>query len=84
MADRMSAISRHLRNFARRPQEKLGPVPLLSVIDDATALMSTRLNGDGARIRFDRPEAALKALQGAGINVLASSEILALLGEAAR
>ncbi|MDU8942239.1 sensor histidine kinase [Ovoidimarina sediminis] len=59
MADRMSAISRHLRNFARRPQERLGPVPLLSVVDDAVALMSGRIRNAGAELRFDRPEAEI-------------------------
>ena len=56
MADRMTTISRHLRNFARRPQEKLGPTPLLSVIDDAIALMSTRLRSSNADLIFARPE----------------------------
>ncbi len=59
MADRMASISRYLRNFARRPQEKLGPTPVLSVIDDAVALMSTRLRAERARIDFDRPATEL-------------------------
>ena len=57
MADRMSTISRHLRNFARRPQDQLNPTPVLSVLDDAIALMSSRLTDSGARIAFDRPRA---------------------------
>jgi two-component system C4-dicarboxylate transport sensor histidine kinase DctB len=32
MADRMASISKHLRIFARRPQEKIGPIPLFPVI----------------------------------------------------
>jgi len=55
MADRMAAISKHLRNFARRPQDKTGPVPLVSVIDDALDLMRARLEQAGAEMRFDRP-----------------------------
>lgn len=45
LADRMAAISKHLRNFARRPGDKTGPVPLRPVIDDALELMATRLRG---------------------------------------
>jgi two-component system C4-dicarboxylate transport sensor histidine kinase DctB len=45
LADRMAAISRHLRNFARRPGDKTGPVPLGPVIADALELMAPRLRG---------------------------------------
>ena len=65
MADRMSAISRHLRNFARRPQERLGPVPLLAVIDDAIALMSSRASNQNAMLNFERPGAELFVTGGA-------------------
>jgi two-component system C4-dicarboxylate transport sensor histidine kinase DctB len=65
MADRMSAISKHLRNFARRPQEKLGPVPVLAVIDDAVALMSSRLKAEGAALDFDRPNTEIWITGGA-------------------
>ncbi|MEP4803708.1 MAG: histidine kinase dimerization/phospho-acceptor domain-containing protein, partial [Hyphomicrobiales bacterium] len=50
MADRMAAISRHLRNFARRPQEKLGPVPVWAVIDDALEILSGKLRSTDAKI----------------------------------
>lgn len=43
LADRMAAISKHLRNFARRPGDKTGPVPLKPVIEDALELMAARL-----------------------------------------
>ncbi len=55
MADRMAAISKHLRNFARRPQEAIRAVPLVPVIEDAIALVSPRLTVSKARIVFDRP-----------------------------
>ncbi|MGR3639783.1 sensor histidine kinase [Alterinioella nitratireducens] len=64
MADRMAAISKHLRNFARRPQEKIGPVPLLPVLDDALALMRARLAEVGAEIRYDRPEEEITVMGG--------------------
>ena len=56
LADRMSSIAKHLRNFARRPEEKSKPVSLLAVIDDAIALMQPRMSETGAIIEFDRPE----------------------------
>jgi len=55
MADRMAAISKHLRNFARRPQDKTGPIPLVATIDEAIALMGPRLEADGAEVLFERP-----------------------------
>lgn len=55
MADRMAAISRHLRNFARRPQDKTGPVPLRAVIADAMELMRPRVDGASARLSYDPP-----------------------------
>ena len=50
MADRMAAISGHLRNFARRPQDTVGPVDLCLVLDDALDLMAPRLAKASARI----------------------------------
>jgi two-component system C4-dicarboxylate transport sensor histidine kinase DctB len=53
MADRMAAICGHLRNFARRPQEDIGPVEVVHAIDDALALMEARFNKAGARITYE-------------------------------
>ncbi|MFX7329468.1 sensor histidine kinase, partial [Acinetobacter baumannii] len=43
LIDRMASISRHLRNFARKPNEKLGPVPLPEVIADTLEIIAPRL-----------------------------------------
>ena len=64
MADRMAAISKHLRNFARRPQEKIGPVGLVSVLDDALALMAGRVSAARAEIVFARPKAEIMVMGG--------------------
>lgn len=64
MTDRMAAISRHLRNFARRPRQKIGPIPLLAVIDDALDLMAAPLKGAGAHVAFDRPASEVWVLGG--------------------
>ena len=52
MADRMAAISRHLRNFARRPGEAVGPVPLNLVIDDALAVSAPRLKASDVALDY--------------------------------
>ena len=56
LADRMSSIAKHLRNFARRPQEEAKPVSLLTIVDDALALMQPRISETNAVIEFDRPQ----------------------------
>ncbi len=55
MADRMASISKHLRNFARRPQEKISAVSLLEVLDAAIELMGPKLNAAKAELRYNRP-----------------------------
>ena len=79
MADRMAAISRHLRNFARRPQDKTGPVPLRAVISDALDLMRPRLDSAGARIAYDPPMAEVWATGG---RVRLQQVIVNLIGNA--
>ena len=48
LIDRMASISRHLRNFARKPNEKLGPVPLPDVIADTLEIIAPRLKAADA------------------------------------
>ena len=52
MADRMAALSARLRNFARRPQESVGPVDAVLVIQDAIELMGSRIRSSGATVEF--------------------------------
>ncbi len=39
LADRMSSISRHLRNFAREPNQTLGPVLLADAVKDTLEIV---------------------------------------------
>lgn len=64
MADRVAAISGHLRNFARRPQEGVGPVEIASVIEDALGLMEVRLKASGAALRYEPSREPLWVLGG--------------------
>nr|WP_307233445.1 sensor histidine kinase [Pararhizobium capsulatum] len=50
LIDRMASISKHLRNFARKPNEKLGPVALDAVIEDTLEIVSARLKLAGATV----------------------------------
>jgi len=53
LVDRMAAISRHLRNFARKPNEKLGPVPIETVVGDTLEIVAARLKSADARLDID-------------------------------
>lgn len=55
LADRMATISKHLRNFARRPQEAVGAVPLMRVVDDAIAVTEPRLRAENIALEVQRP-----------------------------
>ncbi len=50
MADRMAALSGHLRNFARRPQDTVGSVDLTAIVADALDLMEVRINASQATV----------------------------------
>ncbi|WLR94862.1 sensor histidine kinase [Shinella zoogloeoides] len=63
LIDRMASISRHLRNFARKPNEKLGPVPLPEVIADTLEIIAPRLKAADAKLTV--------ALEGDGLLVKA-------------
>ncbi|MEO0918856.1 MAG: ATP-binding protein, partial [Pseudomonadota bacterium] len=64
MTDRVAAISKHLRNFARQPGETLSAVPIADVIDDAIAVIEPRARQAGATIRFEPPERSLAVMAG--------------------
>jgi two-component system C4-dicarboxylate transport sensor histidine kinase DctB len=49
----MASISRHLRNFARKPNERLGPVELDEVVRDTLEIVAWRLKAADADVRID-------------------------------
>lgn len=53
LTDRMASISRHLRNFARKPNEKLGPVDLAEVVSDTAEIVAWRLKAADAALSVD-------------------------------
>jgi two-component system, NtrC family, C4-dicarboxylate transport sensor histidine kinase DctB len=52
LIDRMAAISKHLRNFARKPNEKLGAVSVEDVIRDTVDIVSARLKAADAALEI--------------------------------
>ncbi|MFZ5671646.1 MAG: sensor histidine kinase [Pseudomonadota bacterium] len=53
LADRMASISRHLRNFARKPNEQLGPVALAEVVKDTLEIVAWRLKAARTEVAVD-------------------------------
>lgn len=64
MADRMATISDHLRNFARRPKQAIGPLSLEAIIKDALAVVDVRLDAEGGRIEYTPPDAEVWVIGG--------------------
>ncbi len=65
LTDRMASISRHLRNFARKPNEKLGPVNLGEVVADTAEIVAWRLKAADATLTVDLGPSPLTVRGGA-------------------
>lgn len=61
---RMTAISKHLRNFARKPEEQFGAVPLAAVLNDAIVIMSGKIKNNSAQIDLKLPKEPVFILGG--------------------
>lgn len=64
LTDRMASISRHLRNFARKPNQKLQPVSLPDIVKDALEIVSWRLKAADAQLDVSLSEPDLAARAG--------------------
>ncbi|TDK39816.1 sensor histidine kinase [Rhizobium deserti] len=53
LIDRMASIGKHLRNFARKPNEKLGAVSLEDVMHDTLEIVAARLKAADAVLEVD-------------------------------
>lgn len=78
LTDRMSSISRHLRNFAREPNQALGPIVLADVVRDALEIATPRLKSAHATVELDvAPEIIVTAgavrLQQVLVNLLSNA-----------
>ncbi|MDB5554045.1 MAG: his Kinase domain protein [Rhizobium sp.] len=78
LIDRMASISRHLRNFARKPNEKLGAVAVQDVLHDTLEIVSTRLaSADATLVSELGPSLTVKAgsvrLQQVLVNIISNA-----------
>lgn len=64
LIDRMSSISRHLRNFARKPNQKLAIVALDQVVTDTIELITWRLQSSKVDLSVDLGAAPLLVVAG--------------------
>lgn len=53
LTERMASISRHLRNFARKPKQRLEPVLLADAIRDSTEIIAWRLKAADAELKIN-------------------------------
>ena len=56
LLDRISAIGKHLRNAARKPGDRLGPVLLAPLLVETQMIMGVRLAAVGAQLDLDVPD----------------------------
>ncbi len=79
LIDRMASISRHLRNFARKPNEKLGAVSLDEAIRDTLEIVAVRLSTANARLEVElepglpRVKAGTIRLQQVLVNIITNA-----------
>jgi two-component system C4-dicarboxylate transport sensor histidine kinase DctB len=65
LTERMASIARHLRNFARKPNERLGPVPVAEAVRDTLEIVGWRLKAADAALHVDLGEPAPVVMAGA-------------------
>lgn len=80
LLDRLSTISRTLRNFARRPDDELGPVDIRGTVDQAMEIVGHRLAAVGARVEIDE---ALSGLEVQAVAIRLQQVLVNLLSNAA-
>ena len=74
---RMGDLSRHLRNFARKPNAQLSDVPLSEPVAAARELLGWRLRAQSVTLRVDLPPLTVRAgpvrLQQVLVNILSNA-----------
>ena len=77
LAERMTAISRNLSNFARKPGGHLTSVPVDQVVADALEILDWRIRADRVRVELQIPPLRVRAgrvrLQQVLVNILANA-----------
>ncbi len=65
LVDRIAAIGRHLRNAARKPNQRLEPVPLPALLEETQVIVAGRLAATGAALVLDLPPGLPPVMAGA-------------------
>lgn len=68
LIDRMASISRHLRNFARKPNEKLGAISIEDVVEETLEIVSARVGTADATLSLQF-EPGLPPVQGGSVRL---------------
>jgi two-component system C4-dicarboxylate transport sensor histidine kinase DctB len=68
LIDRMASISRHLRNFARKPNEKLSAISIEEVVEETLEIVSARLGTADATLSLNF-EPGLPPVQGGSVRL---------------
>lgn len=88
LIDRMGELSRHLRNFARKPGSQLSDVPLAEAVDAALEILGWRLRAAGVELVRDLAPLTVRAgpvrLQQVLVNILSNAMDAMEGGAAAR
>lgn len=77
---RLSAISRTLRNFARRPEDELSPVDVGKAVEDAMGIAGHRLKAVGATVEISP---GLSGIEVEGVAIRLQQVLVNLLTNAA-
>ncbi|MBP2292720.1 sensor histidine kinase [Azospirillum rugosum] len=80
LTDRMAAITRQLKGFARRASGTLGPVSAQAAVGQALALLESRLRRDSVEVETDLPDATVWVT---GEDVRLQQVLVNLIGNAA-
>lgn len=64
MADRMAELGNHLRNFARKPKQKIDVVDLADVLSAVRQIMAARLKETGATLHVEPLDAPMMVMGG--------------------
>ncbi|KAA0677822.1 ATP-binding protein [Roseomonas genomospecies 6] len=80
LTDRMAAITRSLKGFARRASGTLGPVSVQAAVGQALALLEARLRRDSVTVETDLPPGPLPVT---GEDVRLQQVLVNLIGNAA-
>lgn len=64
LVDRIAEISNHLRNFARKPRQRIGSASVATAAKDALQILAGRLRSTACEVHLDLPDEELLVVGG--------------------